>query len=132
MCRRFYAIFHDTAEGAYAVEQDVLNVKNGPTKNFETADRLRRLHEYRQAWKALQWNTETVFDLKEGTVLRLHGSILAMCDIDAQDTRVDFLQVPSCKRNIVRKDWSVTLPNLRPVDIEVDTIQNLLMVAERK
>lgn len=131
VCKRFYNIFHETPIGAYAVEQDLTHVRNGPTQTFSTADRLQRLRDYREAWKSLQWQRETVLDLKPDTILRLHGSVLGRCDIDTKGGRFEFMQVPSPNRNIPQREWSVALPDMEPVDFEIDAVQNLLVIMER-
>ncbi|KAF7792731.1 hypothetical protein EIP86_003829 [Pleurotus ostreatoroseus] len=112
-------------------ELDLNNLKNSPSMTFSTAERLRRLREYRRAWRNLQWTTETTLQLTGDTILRLHGSILGRCEADTGSNRFDFMQVPSQFRNIPRKHWTLDIPDVQPNDFELDTLQNLLVVMER-
>ena len=131
VCRRFHQIYCTSPTGEYAVELDLNNLKNSPSMTFSTAERLRRLREYRRAWRNLQWTTETTLQLTGDTILRLHGSILGRCEADTGSNRFDFMQVPSQFRNISRKHWTLDIPNVQPNDFELDTLQNLLVVMER-
>ena len=90
VCRRLFDIYNSEPAGAYAVESDLANVKNGPAANFSTADRLARLREYRTRWRTLQWTSEITLNLEQQVVLRLHGSVLARCDLSAATTLFEF------------------------------------------
>lgn len=131
VCRRLFDIYSSEPAGAYAVESDLANVKNSPAANFTTADRLARLREYRARWRTLHWTSEIRLDLSQDSELRLHGSVLARCDMGGATTVFEFMQVPSATRNIPRHDWAVELPGLSCEEYEIDSTQNLLVVMER-
>ena len=124
-------IYNSEPVGAYAVESDLANVKNGPAASFTTADRLARLRDYRARWKTLEWTSEITLDLTRETLLHLSGSVLARCTVGAATTVFEFMQVPSAARNVPRRDWAVELPGLRCTGYEIDSVQNLLVVMER-
>lgn len=131
VCPQWKAIYDNHPVGRYSVECDLCSVTTGTNKNFSTAEKLALLKEYRDSWKFLKWKEEIVFDLTPDTFLRLHGSILGSCDVEGSHACFDFTQLPSAIRNIQRRDWTIELPELRPLDYEIDSIQNLLVVIER-
>lgn len=112
------------AELRYKIELAAAGMEDGPPSTLSNSDRLERLLQHQEVWKALRWQSETIVPMTRGGVWEFYGGVLAQAR--GRETLL-FKQISSKFKNIEEKDWECDL-KLRVRDFTMDPAQDLLVV----
>ncbi|KAL1739840.1 hypothetical protein HDZ31DRAFT_48695, partial [Schizophyllum fasciatum] len=125
VCRALRAAIDGTAVLQYKIKLGKLYMVNAGDLfgGIAVADRVQRLDEYAEAWRSLEWSTETHVPF-EGNLWEIAGGVIACTSLLNQD--INFVQLPSRLRQIEQKTWTLNMPQ-RLRDFTIDPSQDLLV-----
>ncbi|KAL1744677.1 hypothetical protein HDZ31DRAFT_38172 [Schizophyllum fasciatum] len=123
VCRDLRDAVDNTARLCYMIELAREHMQNGSRADLGSADRLQKLREYRQAWRALNWSANK--KVPDGGVFAIAGDIIA-CTKRTDATYITFTRMGSKLRGVDEQQWTIDAPQgLR--DFVIEPVMDLVV-----
>ncbi|KAL1669627.1 hypothetical protein GGF50DRAFT_43673 [Schizophyllum commune] len=124
VCRSFRDAIDHTARLRYHLELAREGMQDGSRHDLGSADRLQKLKEYKQAWRALDWSANS--KVLHGGVFAISGDIVA-CSKRTEPTHITFTRIESKLRGVEGHQWKIDAPRgLR--DFVIEPVLDLVVV----